>query len=156
MPSDFLDSGRWGTRMLNEPTQRMDTHRMTRILRLLAGVVLLQLGIAACASDETGSEAQKRGVGAACNADLPCTEPGQTCLEFKGGYCGVADCKNDAGCPQGSACVAHDDGKNYCFLVCGDKAECNLTRPPEDAANCSSSVSFVEDTNARKACVPPS
>ena len=129
---------------------------MIRIFGFFAGVVLIQLAVVGCGDDNNGSEAQKRGVGAACNADLPCTEPGQTCLDFKGGYCGVPDCINDAGCPQGSACVAHDDGKNYCFLVCGDKAECNLTRPPEDAANCSSSVSFVEDTNARKACVPPS
>jgi hypothetical protein len=129
---------------------------MPRIFGFLAGMVLLQLGVVACGSDENGSEAQKHGVGAACNADQPCTEPGQTCLDFKGGYCGVADCTNNAGCPQGSACVAHDDGRNYCFLVCGDKAECNLTRPPADEANCSSSVTFVEATSAKKACVPPS
>ena len=130
---------------------------MTRILRLLAGMVLLQLGVGACGDDNNnGSEAQKRGVGAACNADLPCTEQGQACLDFKGGYCGVADCTNNAGCPQGSACVAHDDGRNYCFLVCVDKPQCNLTRPPAEEANCASSVTFVEDTSARKACVPPS
>jgi len=129
---------------------------MTRIFGFFAGVVLIQLALVACGDDTEGSEAQKRGVGAACSADLPCTEPGQTCLDFKGGYCGVADCINDAGCPQGSACVEHDDGKNYCFLVCVDKSQCNLSRPPSDEANCSSSVSFVDDTNARKACVPPS
>jgi hypothetical protein len=129
---------------------------MIRILRLLAGVALLQLGVVACGDDEAGSEAQKRGVGAACSADQPCTEAGQTCLDFKGGYCGVADCTNNAGCPQGSACVAHDDGRNYCFLVCVDKPQCNVTRPPEAEANCSSSVSFVEDATAGKACVPPS
>ena len=129
---------------------------MTRIFGLLAGALLLQLAVVACGDDNEGSEAQKRGVGAACSADLPCTEAGQTCLDFKGGYCGVANCINDAGCPQGSACVEHDDGKNYCFLVCVDKSQCNLSRPTSDQANCSSSVSFVDDTSARKACVPPS
>src|SRR6478752_3831827 len=129
--------------MLDSLTSRTGTPGMTRIFGLFAGMVLLQLCVVACGSDETRSEAQKRGVGAACNADLPCTEAGQTCLDFKGGYCGVADCTNDAGCPQGSACVAHDDGRNYCFLVCSEKAECNLTRPAADEANCSSSVTFV-------------
>jgi hypothetical protein len=81
---------------------------------------------------------------------------GQTCLAFKGGYCGVRDCTGDADCPQGSACVAHDDGVNYCFLICNDKPQCNRYRPVTDEANCSSSVDFVDNTSTIKACVPPS
>ena len=72
--------------MLNDPAPTNGHAPMTRIFGILAGMVFLQLGVAACGDDESGSEAQKRGVGAACNADLPCTEPGQTCSDFKGGY----------------------------------------------------------------------
>jgi hypothetical protein len=120
----------------------------------------------ACGSDGGGgTEAQRHGVGAACATDADCPEPGQHCLAFKGGYCGVADCTTDVagvggattvGCPAGSACVAHTDGHNYCFLICVDKPECNLYRPPADEANCSSSVDFVGGTTNAKACVPPS
>jgi hypothetical protein len=81
---------------------------------------------------------------------------GQTCLAFKGGYCGVAGCGGDAGaCPQGSACVLHTDGQTYCFLICTDKPQCNLYRPLEVESNCSSNVTFVDSVMA-KACVPPS
>jgi hypothetical protein len=108
-------------------------------------------------SCDDGTEAQKRGVGAACSANLACTESGQSCLtQFKGGYCGVAECTNDAGCPAGSACVTHDDGKNYCFLLCTDKPDCNRSRSADVEANCSSSAVLVEPVNNRKVCVPPS
>lgn len=102
-----------------------------------------------------GSEAQRRGVGSACTIDTDCTGTGQTCLAFKGGYCGLAGCQNDVGCPAGSACVAHTDGMNYCFLVCTEKPQCNVNRSAEVEANCSSSVTFV-DGGSKKACVPPS
>ena len=59
-------------------------------------------------------------------------------------------------CPAGSACVAHDDGKTYCFLICTDKPQCNLFRAVEVEANCSSSVTFIEGKTDVKACVPPS
>jgi hypothetical protein len=102
------------------------------------------------------SQAQQRGVGAGCTRDQDCTEPGQICLAFKGGYCGAADCTADAECPLGSACVAHSDGRNYCFLICTDKAQCNQTRLPENEANCSANITFVEGAKSYKACVPPS
>lgn len=114
------------------------------------------LGALALGCGGGGSEAQRRGVGAACTKDADCTEIGQTCLAFKGGYCGLANCVNDAGCPSGSACVAHTDGKNYCFLICTDKASCNIYRSVDVEANCSSSVAFIDATLNRKACVPPS
>jgi hypothetical protein len=95
-------------------------------------------------------------VGAACAADTDCTQPGLTCLAFKGGYCGLASCVNDAGCPSGSACVMHTDGNNYCFLICTDKSQCNQYRAADVEANCSSNVTFVDATLTVKACVPPS
>ena len=126
------------------------------ILVLLLSPALL----AACGDDDPppGSEAVSRGVGAACAVDEDCREPGQSCLNFKGGYCGVADCQSDPDCPQGSACVTHTDGANYCFLLCANKLDCNLHRPVDDEANCVSSIVFVdEDANqTHKACEPPS
>jgi hypothetical protein len=120
---------------------------------ILVLAIELSAALVGCGGDG-GSEAQRRGVGAACAGDPDCKE-GLTCLAFKGGYCGLAECQHDAGCPAGSACVAHSDGKNYCFLVCTDKPQCNLYRTADEEANCSSSVTFIEATNV-KACVPPS
>ena len=111
-----------------------------------------------------GNEADRVGVGAACtvDADCPIVEcdeepcPELVCLtQFAGGYCGLSDCVDDLGCPVGSSCVAHDDGRNYCFRLCANKPECNLHRGPEVESNCSSSVEWVEPQSG-KACVPPS
>ncbi len=110
-----------------------------------------------CGGSDNGSEADRLGVGASCAANDDCTEEGQSCLtQFKGGYCGVQGCEDDAGCPAGSACVTHDDGQNYCFLVCGNKDDCNTNREAADEANCSSSITFIDYAKGRKACVPPS
>ena len=102
-----------------------------------------------------GSEAIRHGVGAACASNADCTETGQACLSFKGGYCGVQDCVDDAHCPQGSACVKYTDGKQYCFLLCLEKPDCNFSRPPEIEANCSSSIEFVSGAKTSKVCLPP-
>ncbi|HET9933692.1 MAG TPA: hypothetical protein VFQ35_23465 [Polyangiaceae bacterium] len=118
---------------------------------------LLLLYVVGCSSDGSrGTEADRRGVGASCAQPTDCTEAGQSCLPFKGGYCGIADCTRDADCPTGSACVQHDDGRNYCFLVCVEKVDCNVNRPAELESNCSSNVTFVSGNKAIKACVPPS
>src|SRR5690606_38075215 len=95
------------------------------------------LAVSGCGGDDDlpGTEAHHRGVGAACDRDTDCTEPNQRCLPFKGGYCGVDGCTSDADCPLGSACVRHGDGVNYCFLLCHDKPECNIHRPPGREAN---------------------
>lgn len=124
-------------------------------LTVLGAVVALA---AACGDDEppAGSEAQRHGVGAACTRNEDCAEAGQICLAFKGGYCGVEGCGPSVACPAGSACVTHNDGKNYCFLVCAEKPECNLYRPLEFEANCSSSITFVGNYPGKKACIPPS
>ena len=52
--------------------------------------------------------------------------------------------------------IQHDDGMNYCFRTCVDKPDCNENRDAENESNCSSSVTFVDGANGRKACVPPS
>jgi hypothetical protein len=122
--------------------------------RLMCGIAALLLALA-CGNDDSGSEAQRHGVGAICASDPECTEVGQVCLPFKGGYCGVADCASDLDCPAGSACVTHDDGKNYCFLICTDKVQCNASRTPELEANCSANITFVSGDKSHKACVPP-
>jgi hypothetical protein len=106
---------------------------------------------------DDGSEAQRRGVGAACTVTDDCTESGQSCLtQFKGGYCGVTGCTVNADCPAGSACVAHDDGTNYCFLICNAKADCNRSRAVDVEANCSSTAVLVEEPKDVKVCSPPS
>lgn len=121
------------------------------------------LGLASCGDDGggTGTEADRLGVGAQCTASEECLqvegEPPTSCLlQFAGGYCGLSGCAGDEDCPRGSACVAHDDGATYCFLICRDKLECNANREADNAANCSSNVTYTDGAGALKACVPPS
>jgi hypothetical protein len=130
---------------------KMTSSAVTRVLFM---ILALQMSGALIGCGGAGTEAQRRGVGAACAGDPDCAV-GLTCLAFKGGYCGLAPCQNNAGCPAGSACVAHTDGKNYCFLVCTDKSQCNLFRSVNLEANCSSSVTFVDANFTAKACIPP-
>lgn len=128
------------------------------------GILLLVLCASlpqqACGSDDdTGlTEAQRHGVGASCTVDADCFvgDTKLVCLPFKGGYCGLEGCESSDQCPPGSACVAHDDGRNYCFLLCNDKPECNYTRPVDVSANCSSKITFADAAKSSKACVPPS
>ena len=112
--------------------------------------------------DDDGTEADRLGVGATCKSNDDCLREGDggvnlSCLkQFKGGYCGVEDCKSNEDCPESSVCVAHDDGNNYCFRSCAQKSECNVNRGPDEEANCSSNVDYVEHDTSGKACVPPS
>ncbi len=137
------------------PSVMVEHHRW--VTAALLAVVCCS--VAGCSDDEEDglSSAQLHGVGAACTSNEDCyvgTTPLQ-CLPFKGGYCGIESCRDGRDCPEGSACVIHDDGQSYCFLVCTDKSQCNYTRPANIEANCSSSVTFV-DRLSSKACVPPS
>lgn len=124
-------------------------------------IVLVAAGIAgACGGgDGGGSPAQRMGVGAECTTDSQCPAVGGITLhcltQFKGGYCGLADCTKDADCPLGSLCVT-EVARNYCFLECTDKAQCNIGRSAAYESNCSSSVLFVDGKSNVKACVPPS
>lgn len=120
-------------------------------------------GLALCVgcSSEEGTEADRIGVGAECAEDLECESADEEivleCLtQFKGGYCGLEGCMGDADCPEGSACVTHTDGINYCFRLCVDKPDCNLNRSLDNEANCVGSIDFVDPRNERKACEPPS
>jgi hypothetical protein len=126
-----------------------------RFPSMLRCIVLLVVSIG-CGDDST--EADRLGVGAQCTSTDQCDEETmQACLtQFAGGYCGIQNCVHDEDCPDPSACIAHEDGVNYCFRTCLDKPECNANRDLENEANCSSSVVFVDGTMGRKACVPPS
>jgi len=122
---------------------------LTRFLVIL----IVVFGVSNC---DEGTEADVRGVGSECITADDCTEEGQECLDFKGGYCGIKNCTADEQCPEGSRCVTHTDGINYCFLICTDKPQCNLNRSVENESNCSSNITFVEPSQEQKACVPPS
>jgi hypothetical protein len=133
--------------------------------RLQSGAwVLALLGLAACGG---GNEADRIGVGWECSASTACpswtvpdggTQPLACLPQFAGGYCGLQDCTSSVGCPAGSICVTHTDGRNYCFRTCADKPECNTHRTTANEANCSSSFTWAlpSDDNGAKACIPPS
>jgi hypothetical protein len=119
--------------------------------------------LAGCGSSSE-TEADRIGVGAECTDAGECESADEDvtleCLsEFTGGYCGLSDCEADFNCPEGSACVLHDDGNgmaSYCFRLCQEKPECNRYRSSENEANCSANVNFLDGKQDRKACVPPS
>jgi len=124
-----------------------------RLWVILIGA-LAAASVSGCGDDDGGAIA--RGIGAECSVDMDCTEMGQHCLgQFKGGYCGATGCTHDIDCPSGSACVTDDDGANYCFLVCADKPECNVTRTLDNESNCVASIPFVDGAMGRKVCRPP-
>lgn len=129
-----------------------------RVGTILVGTFVMALAASGCGDDDDddGTEADRIGVGAACAKNEDCLE-GQTCLlNFKGGYCGLKDCTAHIDCPDGSRCVTHDDGVNYCFRECVDKArDCNRNRPVDIESNCVANITFVEPYSG-KACVPPS
>lgn len=136
----------------------MRTYR-TRLAWTILGAITMLSG---CGDDDEGTAADALLVGAECSDAAECKVDEaegdvtkQCLLQFKGGYCAIDGCERDLECPPGSACVGHDDGNSYCFRICADKAECNRNRSPENEANCSSNVNFLERTSG-KACVPPS
>jgi hypothetical protein len=120
---------------------------------------LLSMSIPGCGDDAT--EADRLGIGAQCTDAAECESADENvtleCLtQFTGGYCGLEGCATDSDCPEGSACVTQGDGDNYCFRICGDKADCNRNRSENNWSNCSANVDFVDGKQDRKACVPPS
>lgn len=135
-------------------------------LRYLLVVSLFAFGLAACGDGSGETLADELGVASECEqfSDCPVVllegEVMQlSCLrEYKGGYCGIADCGADRECPEGSICVAHTDGENYCFRACDHKSECNANRSPESEANCSANFEWAEpsEDDGRKACIPSS
>ena len=138
---------------------------MRRLLLSLARSALLLPLACGDGQDGDNTEADKLGVGAQCQSDADCNPDDadtdgvqdQSCLpQFAGGYCGVQGCGSNADCPEGSACVTHTDGVNYCFRICTDKAECNANRNPDVESNCSANIVFTDGGQGFKACVPPS
>jgi hypothetical protein len=136
---------------------------------LISGLVLCALGAGfaqGCGSSDSGTQADRLGIAAECKSTDDCAmvtiDGKQTqlvCLDqFKGGYCAIEDCKHALDCPEGSTCVAHTDGNNYCFRICTDKTECNVNRTVDNAANCSSNFAYADaaDDQGQKACIPPS
>lgn len=95
-------------------------------------------------------------IGAECESGEDCLEDQECLTQFKGGYCGLVGCVDHGDCPRYSSCVEGDDGTNYCFRDCEDKAECNTNRSPDHEASCASNVDFTSDPGGLKACVPPS
>lgn len=123
----------------------------------LVSMLSIAFLLAACGDD---TEADRQYVGGQCSVNDDCYQEGdfpQSCLtQFRGGYCGLDNCLGDEDCPEASACIEHTDGRNYCFRVCLDKAQCNRNRDLENEANCSANIVFADGANGRKACVPPS
>ncbi|MCB9618191.1 MAG: hypothetical protein H6724_01925 [Sandaracinus sp.] len=140
---------------------------MTFARRISLLALLTLPGFAFGCGDDDGSDADRVGIAASCVVDEDCrrfesADGGVVqlrCLtQFSGGYCGLPDCVSSLDCPASSICVAHDDGRNYCFRVCADKPECNVNRPADVEANCSSSFDWAtpSDDGGEKACIPPS
>jgi len=130
---------------------------MKKILFILA-VVLLSFTFISCGDDDNENESDKIGIAGECKTDEDCKTEGLTCLlDFKGGYCGVADCTKNEDCPESSLCVT-ENSKNFCFRSCTDKVECNENRSEDNEANCSGSFDLAsqDDTTKLKACIPPS
>jgi hypothetical protein len=145
------------------PRTRHESRPVRSVLVPTFGLLVLALSASGCGDDDDGpmlSPAQQSGVGASCRAGMntDCRQDvaALECLSFKGGYCGLRGCTGTADCPAGSACVAHSDGQNYCFLICLEKVDCNATRPVDIESNCSSNITFVGGERGKKACVPPS
>ncbi len=125
-----------------------------------AALLLMAVALVVTASLSCGDSSSDRiGIAGECAQDADCRKVDDfqlTCLTaFKGGYCGLAGCTQDADCPTDSVCIAQG-GVNYCFRVCVDKPECNANRTLANEANCVASVTHVGGTSTAKVCVPPS
>lgn len=134
----------------------------TRSATAIAGIVILSaLG---CSG---GNEADRIGIASECGNDDDCPlvkiaseDVHLMCLtQFTAGYCAIEGCQRASDCPEGATCVAHDDGKEYCFRECSNKSECNANRSPDGEANCSANFDFKDpgdEVSGLKACIPPS
>jgi hypothetical protein len=114
-----------------------------------------------------GNEADRLGVASECETQSDCPmvridgeDVQLRCLtQFDGGYCAIEGCNGAGDCPDGATCVAHEDGKDYCFRECLNKSECNANRSSDSEANCSANFDYKDpsdDESGMKACIPPS
>lgn len=123
---------------------QLQEEKKMRVWFGLLGLSLLVATSIACGG------APKLEVGAPCTKSAECNSENKlTCLSnFVGGYCGVEGCTSNSGCPAGSICISHNNGKKYCFKACKEKDECSSN------ASCTGNVIFVDGAQGDKACVP--
>ncbi|MCU0654174.1 MAG: hypothetical protein MUF64_02420 [Polyangiaceae bacterium] len=113
-----------------------------------------------CRSSGGGKENRKIcvpgtcGVGAGCAADTDCSADLRCITTLRGGYCGVRDCKDNAGCPGDARCVKQADGAAICMKSCGADSECSFCRASGFSASCTDQVTFLEAGTTGKVCVP--
>lgn len=128
---------------------------------LLAGLLA-----SACNADDDRSEAERVGLGGGCQVDANCTQRAGdaaegydlTCfVDFDGGLCGIDQCDSGADCPEGSACVLHDNGQNHCFRLCSSDDECNVNRNADVPASCTTNAQFLQNEGVEgdSVCIPP-
>ena len=125
--------------------------------KTMAVICPLVIAVLTLGCGDGGTEAQRRGVGAACDDTHECTETGQACLtQFKGGYCGVAKLHDGRDLSAGLR-VRHARRRDE-LLLPGLQREggLNRSRAVDVEANCSSTAVLVEDPKDRKVCSPPS
>jgi hypothetical protein len=138
--------------------------KLSNLAAVLSKCCVVCIVASGCGGEQ---EADRIGVASPCEKDSDCPESdidGElvqlSCLsQFDAGYCAIEDCDQEADCPSGATCVAHDDGTNYCFRECRDKSECNANRPADSEANCSANFDYADpddDRGGQKACIPPS
>ena len=109
--------------------------------------------------DSSSTEADRIGVGAECSEAAECESADEditlTCLtEFAGGYCGLEGCEGDVDCPEGSACIAYDDGNHYCFASVSKSQSAIKTEPPKTKRIAlRTSISWTSARSVRPACL---
>lgn len=129
----------------------------------LLAIAIFGFSFLSCSDDKSGTEADRVGIAGECSASEDCAQDVDSlqCLTgFKGGYCGLAGCTENANCPIGSVCVL-ENGSSFCFRTCADKNECNPNRSAANEANCSGSFDLMKaddqmPVGLAKVCIPPS
>jgi len=112
-----------------------------------------------CRSSGGGSQNRKIcvpgdcGIGADCGSADDCTGDLECLLDLLGGYCGKSGCGANADCPEGSRCVDHADGSQYCMRSCETETDCTFCRGSDVFATCSSDVDFVEADTSGSVCI---
>ncbi len=92
-----------------------------RVILATFSLLALCSTLSACGDDDDEglTEAQRHGVGAACDDDSDCyfEDIELACLSFKGGVLRARRLRGRRGLVRRAPRGAHEDGKNYCFLT---------------------------------------
>lgn len=91
------------------------------------------------------------GLGADCAEDADC-DGDLSCLDYEGGYCGVAGCSVNADCPADSLCVRDGDA-TYCARTCGAETDCSFCRHEDHPTSCRDDAEFAEDGTSGTVCL---